>query len=768
MKLALTAPRATLVVCILIFGVFAAGLPRLALSSDTRIYFSETNIQLDQLRGFERKFSQKNNVLFAVKSKDGKITTPAGLQVLAKLTEQAWQLPLSTRVESLTNFPRIVADEESFSIENLVSDAGRLTVADGENVARIALEDPLVQGRLISPDATAGGVFVSFNLPPEASEEVRQVNAAVRELRAEFADAHPQFDIFITGNVMLMGAFAEAATLDIKALVPLSMSLIVLLLIYFVRSTVSVLSIMSLLTLSSSMAMGIAGWWGHVINPSTAAAPIVIMTVNMAAAVHVVTITMRAMAEGMSKAEAILYSLKSNILPITLTSATTMVGFLAMNMAESPPLYTLGNIVAVGILIAYLLTFTWLPAMLYLLPLKAGAQGASQVMSGLGRFVNNNHRFLILLMIGVCGISVLGLSKIHLDDDFIRYFDERFEFRRGADFVEDNLTGVNLIEFDLKSDSDGGIYHPDYQRTIDAFAVWLRSQEGVVSVISISEITKRIHTAMVQPKQGEAFAPIPDSADLISQYFLLYELSLPFGSEINDQINVARTSSRLTVIAQKMTSSQIRDLNLKAQAWLTAHAPASMVTPGISINVLFSHLSVDNMRSMISSLGISIVIIGIIIVVALRSWTLGLLSLGTNLLPAVIGFGAWGFLFQDIGLAASVIAAMTLGIVVDDTIHFLTKYRSARGRGLSVDKAVEDVFSTVGVAMLVTTVSMVVGFSALVLSGFEINRVLGIQTAIIILAALLVDWFLLPPILHLLKNGGVPAGAAAEEQRERR
>jgi predicted RND superfamily exporter protein len=204
-----------------------------------------------------------------------------------------------------------------------------------------------------------------------------------------------------------------------------------------------------------------------------------------------------------------------------------------------------------------------------------------------------------------------------------------------------------------------------------------------------------------------------------------------------------------------LTSGKIRDLKERADAYLAKNFPEAEQAGGISINVLFAYMSTVNIQQMLQSTIVSLLIISLLIAFSLRRIGLGMLSFVTNLFPIAIGFGIWGYWFQGIGVSAAVITAMTIGIVVDDTIHFLVKYRAKRLSGLNPDESIQEVFRTVGVAMVVTTVSLVVGFSVLSFSGFEVNWNLGVQAAVIISAALLVDWLLMPPILHLAEKTGL-------------
>tara|TARA_R110000868_G_scaffold10226_2_gene50082 strand:- start:3118 stop:4341 length:1224 start_codon:yes stop_codon:yes gene_type:complete len=402
--------------------------------------------------------------------------------------------------------------------------------------------------------------------------------------------------------------------------------------------------------------------------------------------------------------------------------------------------------VAIGIAFAYVFTFTWLPALLVRMDLSPAASGSERAMVMLGHFVNKTYVGLFVLCSMIVVASSFWIQRITLDDDFARYFDSRFEYRQDSDFAEDHLTGLNIIEFDIGAGRDNGVYDPAYQRKLAEFLNWLRAQPHVVSVIGIPDITARIEKAM---DPSALPAAMPDDSDRIAQYFLLYELSLPYGSSLNDQINVARSSSRVTAILRHVKSSDIRVLNHEAEAWLAANAPAAMQAKGISINVLFSNVSWINIRSMIGTTIASMLVIALIVGLALRSVGYGLLSIVMNVLPSIVGFGVWGLLIGQIGLAASVITAMTIGLIVDDTIYFLIMYQAARARGLSSENAINEVFKTVGTAMLVITLSLAVGFGVLIASGFEVNRSLGAQTTIVILANLFIDWLMLPPLLRL-------------------
>ena len=166
--------------------------------------------------------------------------------------------------------------------------------------------------------------------------------------------------------------------------------------------------------------------------------------------------------------------------------------------------------------------------------------------------------------------------------------------------------------------------------------------------------------------------------------------------------------------------------------------------------MMFAHIGKRNIISMLIGTTLALIGISLILIFALRSIKIGLLSLIPNLIPAAMGFGLWGLLVGEVGLSLSIVAGMTLGIVVDDTVHFLSKYlRARREKGLDAEEAVRYAFRNVGMALFTTSTVLVVGFMVLSLSSFELNAGMGLLTAIVITFALLADFLLLPPILML-------------------
>jgi len=242
------------------------------------------------------------------------------------------------------------------------------------------------------------------------------------------------------------------------------------------------------------------------------------------------------------------------------------------------------------------------------------------------------------------------------------------------------------------------------------------------------------------------FYKLPESREITAQYLLLYEMSLPFGLDLNNQINIDKSSTRVTALAEPMTTKEIIDLDLKSRNWLGENfSNDSLKATGIP--VMFAYIFQRNIDGMLTGTTIAFLLISFVLIIAYKSLKIGLISLIPNLLPAALTFGVWSIFVGEVGLASSIIVATSLGIIVDDTVHFLTKYNQSRVEGHSVEESIRQTFNKVGVALISTSLILVAGFLVLSFSSFKLNQHLGLMMSLAISFALITDFLLLPTLL---------------------
>lgn len=737
---------------LLVTLVCGYGVRWLAFNPDSRVFFGPDDPERVALEAMENTYSRANNVVFVLAPESGRVFERETLTAIAWLTERAWYTPFSSRVYSLTDEQHSYARGDEVVVENLVPDPAKASDADLERVRRTALDRVDLAGRMVSSTADVASVMVLVNPPGKSRDEVPAMAAFARALAAEFEQRYPAIAIYVTGGVIGDAAFAEAGRRDILTLVPIMVALAAVTLLLGLRSLYGTLATACVIAVSVVTTMGLAGWIGVVLNPATASAPIVVMVLSLATCVHIVSSTARELAHDPHRPRAVMAALRENAFPVFVNNLTTVVGFLALGFSISPPLQELGNIVSAGTLVALVYSFTVLPAVLVLLPLRADPEGTvtltRRALRRLAEFVLVRQRVILIASGLVLVVLGAGMTRLTFDDDFIHYFDESYRFRTDTDFMQNRLTGLHVLQYSIPSGEEQGIMRPDYLRLADDFAEWFRQQPKVAHVSTITEMFKRLNMNM--NGDDPAYYRIPESRELAAQYLLFYELSLPFGQDLNQRIDIARSAARVTVFLANASSDDIRELGARGEAWLREHAPR-MAAPATGLSLMYAYVSERNVRGMLLGTALGLVVISGMLIAALRSVSIGLLSLLPNFFPAFMAFGLWGYIHGEVNLAVSVVAITTFGIVVDDTVHILSYYLHARRRlGLDQRAAIFYCFDTAGFACLLTTIALGLGFAVLALSGFAVTSQLGLLSALTMLIAWFGDYVCLPPLLMLL------------------
>jgi predicted RND superfamily exporter protein len=738
-------------VSLLVFAAAASGLGRLVVENDYRIFFGDDNPELVAFDHFQDTYTRNDNLLFVVKPKTGDVFEPRVLAAIEELTDAAWKLPFATRVDSVTNFQYSRGIGNQLIVEDLIPDAASMSVEEIAARRTAALAEPLLRDNMLAADASATGINIIFLYPNESVDEVPQTMAAARALVARIEAANPEIELGVTGGVAMNAAFNESTLADGSTLYPLMFAILVLVTALILRSITGTLITLVIIVLSTVTAVGISGYAGWPVSPASGSAPVIILTLAVADSIHILISMIGLMRRGHDKIAALKESIRLNFLAVSATSLTTCIGFLALNFSDAPPFHHLGNATAIGITAAWIYSMTFLPAALAILPfrVRSGVDADKpSMMAAFAGLVVRRHR-AIALAVGLVGLGLVALvPTIEFNDDWVNYFDERLEFRRNTEFAREHLTGVYLMEYSVPAGASGAISEPGYLGALENFATWLRGQPEVLHVFSYTDIAKRLNKNM--HGDDPAYYRIPEDRQLAAQYLLLYELSLPLGLDLKDRISTDQSATRVTATLSNVPTATIRDFIDRSKAWFVDNAPDYMRSEPTGATVMFAYISERNVKSMLTGNLVAVFLISLIMIVTLRSLSLGALSLIPNLLPIMMTFGVWAFLVGRVGLASATVSATSLGIIVDNTVHFLTKYlRARREGGLDRERAIIYAFETVGLAILANAAILAAGFAVLAFSTFRVTSEMGLLTAIEIVIALAVDFLLLPALLLL-------------------
>lgn len=732
-------------------ALIASGARYLDFATNYRVFFSGENPDLVAFEDFQATYTKNDNFLFVLQPANGDAFSPRMAELQEKLTEKAWQIPYSIRVDSISNFQHSWASGDDLTVEDLIKDGGALSQKALDEKRAVALAEPLLRDNLISGDGDTVGINVVLQYPEKTLSEVPESAAKARAIRDWVEAEYPDVTVALTGISMMNNSFSESAVGDVMTLVPVMYGVLLLVTFLSLRSVPATLATLAIIVLSSLAAMGAGGWMGVELTPISMTTPTIVLTLAIADSIHILITLRDQMRAGMAKRDAIVEAMRVNFLAITITTVTTIVGFLALNFSDSPPFHHLGNMTAAGIAAAWALSAFLLPALMSLLPMRVKAQpetgaGRRDVFVRLADGVIARRRAVLL----IGGALTIGLAAQvptnRLDDSWTKYFDESIPFRRDSDFATAHLGGLYPIEFSLPAAQPGGISDPAFLGHLERFTQWLRQHEHVTHVYSLSDIMKRLNKNL--HGDDPEYYRLPDNPELSAQYLLLYELSLPYGLDLNDRLNLDKSATRVTATLGDVSTVETRAFIREAMAWLEANTPEHMHITPTGATVMFSFIAERNILSMIEGNALAIALIAVVMILTLQSVSMGLLSMLPNALPVLVTFGIWALLVGVVGLAAATITATSLGIVVDDTVHFLTKYmRGRREKDLDAGDAVRYAFATVGKAISVNTLILAAGFFVLAFSSFKINQEMGLLTGLAVVVALLFDFLLLPALL---------------------
>lgn len=750
------------ILSVLATALLASGAKNLYLESDYKIYFKENDPQLIAHEKMQDTYTKTDNLAYLIRADDGEIFTAEMLGMLHEITERSWQTPFALRVDSITNFQHTQAVGDDLLVEDLILDPSLL---DEQRIAwlkKTVMSEKRLVKQAISENGSSTRINVTLQLPPEADKTADletqtaqrnaldashpEVVAYARSIKAEFEQRYPGVQIHLQGVSMVNNTFNESSEKDIKSLVPIMYLVILLIVAFFLRSIGSMVGTVLIIGFASVVALGGAGFLGLAINAVNVTAPMIVLTIAVCDAVHLLSVYLRSLSQKLEPVEAMRESLRLNLQPIILTSVTTAVGFLTLNFSISPPFAQLGNMTAIGVIWAMVLTFTFLPAVSILLVRKSKPKpNQDKYLRHLAHFIVRNSKACFFSAISVALLLMSFIPMNIIDDNPTSYFKKGVEFRDASEFAVKHFPALNDVEFSLDCGSASCTSDPEFLQTVADFQAWYEQQPGVLHVGTYVDIMRNLNRSMNGDDQR--FHTIPERADLAAQYSLMYEMSLPYGLDLNNQLNLDKSATKITIIAGDMISSDVIRLADRGHQWLLDNY-RSDAKPGSSVSLMFSHIGEKNIRSMLWGGVIAILGVTLTILIALRSFRYAIISMIPNAIPAFMAFGIWGVMVGSVNMAVAAVFSISLGILVDDTVHFISKYRRAREvKKLSPEDSIVYAFENVGTALIITTIALSVGFGLLATSDFNLNAMSGLLTMITIIIALIFDFLILPPIL---------------------
>lgn len=725
----------------------SAGIREVRFDASPEANFDPSNPQLLDYQKLEKEFTKKDNIFLALTPLQGDVYSQRFLSAVHTATQLARRIPGVLRVDSITNHIHSSSHDDELTVKELIPRNSDISALDVPEFKSVVVSERGLQNRLVDE----AGIITAINMTLVSRLEDSEIVAAVLEVKRIQKVLEEEFGIatYLTGSIVNNVVLTEISQSEFSTLIPLVYVSMFVVLGYLLRYWAGVFVVLFLTVTACLASVGMAGWLNVSLNPVSISSINVLITVVIAQCVHVLTYYTKNIAQGRGKTESIERALTSNFLGLSLATVTTIIGFGCMRLSDMPPIRDLGAIVSVGLAISFVSIHTILPALVMALPGSGANRRLSFIHrdSLLVRCISEKPLQSLLIGFFSAAVVVSLIPMNIINDNFLEFVSEDIEYRTDTEYIDKYLGSTCTLEYVLDSGSTGGINDPEYIRKVAEFSDWARQQPEIFNVTSYVDILEGVHKSLSLPT--DVFSEASITRELAAQYLVLYEMSLPYGRDLNNLINLDKSATLVTLSFPSADTPQMLRIQNKVQSWLEDNIP-EFSQPGASISSMFAHIGLTSAISGAKSVFIALLLISLVLFIGLRSLRLGAISLLPNLLAPAMGLGLWAIIDGEVGMTLTSILAISLGIVVDDTVHFIAKFKEASRRiGQAGAQAVAVAFEEVGPALVTTTIVLAIGFAIQATSSFYPTASMALLCATVVILALILDFTILPALLIL-------------------
>ena len=735
--------------CLVLVLILGRGITSVVFDPDMERFFPKGHPATSLSYEIDETFIRTDNLVIAINAKNNSIFTKKTLSLIESLTEKSWTVPYSIRVDSLTNYSYVRSVDDDLLVEPFIENAVSLEDSFIKQREKIVEEEEIIFGSLISKDKKTTVISIIVD-PPNPDANIKLIDTV--EYMLEYVDEaksnHPELDIRVLGTPYQEYISPKMVLSEMPIVMPSMLLLILVSVFFLLRSVFAVLATILVIVLSLIATFGSVGYIGNALNQMVITIPILIITLALADCVHLFSIFFQQRVKGHSSKESMIRSLELNLQPLFLTTLTTCIGFLSFNVLDVPPLQDLGNFVSIGIAMAFIFTIFFAAPLFSFFEIKAPKSVNQQINLSrkIAKFSLKNSKTL-LWSVPLASLLLICLIPLNvLDENPTQMYDEGFTSFSADTLWLDEMLGVTFPVSFKASSNNGSVSEPEFLKKIDNFVKWLETQDEVNHVTSLAHTMKNLNKSM--HGDDPEWETIPESEELSSQYLFFYEMSLPMGLDLNSSISQDRASTKISANLDDMSGKDFLKFDKKVRAHIQENNLTEIISPAAGFRVVFSHISMVIVNSLLFGVFLGLLSITLLLGLFFRSIPFGVLSAFPNVLPIAAAFGIWALYDGQVGFMVAVGMGSTLGIIVDFTVHLLSKYDLARREmGQSPEEAVVFAFESVGFALIVMTIVISLGFLVLNLVNFMPLHDFARFSTISFLMALIIDFLLFPNLL---------------------
>ena len=746
-------PKTVIVLTLLFVVGMAVNIRHLEIDPAIKSLLPADFPELLRLEEFEDMFAASEILLVAVDVDD--FLAPETLSKLYNLQEELENQPEVERVHSLLKMKHLEARENSFRPRDIL-DVENLPETPVEQAAlrELIRRDEMYIGSVISEDLQT----LAFIVMPESGFDDRAMALSTVEI------AHRSFgdDVVVTGLPPTRNAVMTGMQGDLKMFMPLGIVLMIMLLVASFRTWLGAILPLLVVIMSVLSTFGLMGLVGEKVRMVTVIMPVMLIAIANDYGIHLVAHYLGGARDHVGTRRELIYSVSRSLgVPIVAAGATTVLGFLTLTTHILPSARTAGLLSAFGVIIAFVMSLTFIPAMLVLLKPPPGVTDAfsvslmSRLLARFCRFLRRHGR-LTAAVIGLVGLAAaLGLPDLNVDTDPVRYFHEKSDVRVANNKVNEVFGGssqMNIL-------TTGDIKEPETLRKMEAFGEYLETLPMVSRTQSLADIVKRMNRAF--HNDDPAYDRIPDTRAAVAQYLLVYSFSADL-SDFDQFVDFKYKNAQIAARVNSTSSSDIKALTADTNAYIAGSGTSDLFPVVTGFVTILGSLVDMVVYGQLVSLGVSLVLIFFVAAGLFRSAIGGLFISLPLAFAVLVVFGLMGHFGIELNIATAMLSSIVIGVGVDYVIHFLWHYREHLRTHGDPWRAVDETLMVSGRGIIVNALSVVIGFSVMLASNFLPIFFFGFLLTISITTCLIAAMVILPVLVTSLRPAFLLGGKEAQ------
>jgi predicted RND superfamily exporter protein len=681
------------------------------------------------------------------------------LETIRRITQKVSELEGVSRVVSIGNAQDVFVEEGTLLVAPLVRSLPKS--AEERDALRKRIEQNPLYDRLL---VSAKNNIALFDITLDARMKLQERDITLQHIDEIFVQqgGNPHY---LAGSPIGRSEIFRCMRRDFSTLFPMGMLLLILAMYFLFRNYLCILLPFVAISLSVVWTVGLMYLVGTELNFFSVLIPTILFIIGTSDCVHILSQYQDCRHTCKSKSEALKETIHRMVLPCFLTTLTTMIGFLSLLACRIEALKLFGIFSAIGMGFAFLLSITLLPIGLSIgdtRPMslrRPPSEAFLGLLNGIERTNLSKGRTILILFLAVSILAVFGLVKLRVETDPAKFFGDKMRVVTDMVFIERELGGFIPFFVVVQGQEEGRIKDPSLLKKIDRLGEFIRQAEGVDKVVSASDLIKYMNFRL-HDDDPSAYR-IPETRDSVAQLLLMASLSDESGmlSRFFDH-NYSKTSLAIRFRHHDFDSYQRlmnQILPYLASEFTTVPGVTTYVT---GTNMMLANTLMPFLQGLKEGLFLAGAAILVLMMLLFRSIRVGFISMVPNLIPFMMTLGAMGLFGISLNFGIAPIAAIALGIAIDDTIHFLSRFRIEFKEDRNYEGAIRRTMKSVGKPILITSIILTAGFFIFLLSDFQYTRNMGMLISFTVIGAIFGDLLLLPVLLLVLKPLGRKAHAS--------